>query len=165
TSALDFFPGKNPQTPNQQVRVDLLDPQASITDVGGGVFRNLFITSPTTTRNFGSYQSFSFDVTGFAGRTIRLRFASVNNLGKLIVGVDNVQLQALFNDTTPPAVIGLHLRNPGFGATPSFGGNSTDPTILGKVSDLFGVNNVAYVQFDLQNSGTTFSSGQTNYRI
>jgi hypothetical protein len=165
TSALDYFPNKLPQTANQQVRVDLMDPQASITDVGGGVFSNLFITSPTTARNFGSYRSFSFDVTGFAGRTIRLRFASVNNLGKLIVGLDNVQLQALFNDTTPPAVMSLRLRNPGSGATPSFGGNTTDPTILGQVADLFGVNNVAYVQFDLQNSGTAFSSGLRTYRI
>jgi hypothetical protein len=165
TPGLDYFPNQFQQTPNQQVRVDIIDPSANLTDVGSGVLRNLFMTTPTTARNFGSYRVFTFDVTAFAGRTIRLRFAAVNNLGKLIVGVDNVQVQASFVDTTPPGLNNVRLRNPGSGATATFGGNTTDPTILGQVTDKYGVNNIAYVQFDLQNSGTTFSNGQTSYRI
>jgi photosystem II stability/assembly factor-like uncharacterized protein len=164
TPALDYFPNTVPRRPNQQVRVDLMDPLANITDVGAGVFRNLFQTTPSMPRDFGTaYQSFTFDVTAFAGKTLRLRFASVNNQGKLIVGVDNVQVQATFTDTTPPGVNGLHLRAPGFGATTAFGGNSTDPTIVGQVTDLAGVNNISSIALDL--SGTTFSNGKTSYTI
>jgi photosystem II stability/assembly factor-like uncharacterized protein len=165
TPALDFFPNQFPQTANQQVRIDLMNPSAGLTDVGGGVLSNLFITAPSTPRNFGSYRSFSFDLTAYAGRTIRLRIASVNNQGKLIVGLDNVQLKTLFTDTTPPAVTSLRLRNPGAGATPSFGGNTTDPTLIGQVSDSAGVNNIAYVLFDLSSNGATFSNGRTSYKV
>ena len=164
TSALNYFPNTNPQTPNQQVRVDLINPQGSLTDVGSGVLRNLFITTPSTPRDFGSYETLTFDVTAFAGKTIRLRFAEVNNLGKLIVGVANVQVHATFTDTAAPGVNALSLRTPGSGATATFAGNTTDPTIIGQVTDVAGVNNIAYVQFDLQSSGTTFSNGAATYR-
>jgi photosystem II stability/assembly factor-like uncharacterized protein len=165
TSALDYFPTLTPRRANQQVRVDLIDPLGSLTDVGGGVLRNLFLTTPTTDRDFGSYRTFTFDITALAGRTVRLRIASVNNQGKLIVGVDKVQMQAVFTDNTVPGVNGLHLRTPGFGATPSFGGNTTDPTIVGQVTDLAGVNNIASVIFDLRDSGATFSNGQATFQV
>lgn len=164
TPALDYFPTVSPRTPNQQVRVDIMDPQAQLTSVGAGILRGVFITTPTTPRTFG-YQTFTVDLTGFAGRTVRLRFASVNNQGKLIVGVDNVQVQTLFTDTAPPGINNLRLRVPGFGAMPGFGGNTTDPTVVGQVTDSAGVNNIAYVLVDLQGGGTTFSNGKTSYRI
>ncbi|HLJ97755.1 MAG TPA: DUF4214 domain-containing protein [Gemmataceae bacterium] len=165
TPSLDYFPSITPRRPNQQVRIDLVDPQGSITDVGSGVFRNLFITTPGTDLDFGAYRTFSFDVSAFKGRTIRLRFASVNNQGKLIVGVDDVHVQTVFTDTVAPGVNNLRLRNPGFGATANFGGNTTDPTILGQVSDVFGINNIASITFDLRNSGTTFSNGQASFQL
>src|SRR5205823_7524691 len=80
---LDFSSG----TFNQQVRVDLVNPQAPIletrADATGtpGVLKNLFITDPSTS-SFGRL-TVSIDVTQFAGRVVRLRFAATNNGGKL----------------------------------------------------------------------------------
>ena len=45
----------------------------------------------------------------------------------------------------------------------SFGGNTTDPTLVGQVSDVFGINNVAAITFDL--SGTTFIGGQASFKV
>src|SRR5262249_24649288 len=96
----------------------------------------------------------------FAGKTIVLRFAAVNNKGQLLVGVTGVKLVAKFTDTLPPIITGLVLRNPGVG-----GGNTTDPTIVGQVNDdnlspanafsppLGEPNNIKKIIFDTANDG------------
>src|SRR5262249_13910808 len=86
-------------------------------------------------------------------RTVRLRIASANNRGQLIVAVDNVQVQTLFNDSEAPTITGLSLRNPGVGATASFGGATTDPTVVGQASDNGSPSNVAFVEFDPNGDG------------
>jgi hypothetical protein len=168
TPALDFFPNQVPsqQTPNQQVRVDIMDPNANLFDVnagpGGGVLLNLFQTEPGDPRVFGYIVNpetasptltMTINLSAFKGRTIRLRIGEVNNQGKLIVGLDNVKVQAFYMATQPPAISNLRLRNPGVGATNTFGGDSTDTTIIGQVSDEGGPNNVASVIVDLNNDG------------
>src|SRR5262249_36230192 len=140
---------------NQQVRVDIMNPLAGLYDVGAGVLENVFRTDPTMPRDSGGYQTFTADLTAFHGRTIRLRIAEANNRGRLIVGLDNVQIQALFTESTAPGLANIHLRNPGYGATPTFGGNSTDPTIVGNVSDLGSPNNIAFIQIDPTNGNFT----------
>ena len=89
-----------------------------------------------------------------AGKTIMLRIAGVNNQGLLLVGVDNVQATVTFSDTTPPTLTGLALRNPGIlgganGTTPY----TDDPTLIGTVGALGGVNNVVKVEFSPNNDG------------
>jgi hypothetical protein len=151
TSTLSYTP--DPPA-NQQVRVDIMDPLAGLYDVGAGVLRNVFRTDPTMAPDSGGYIVHSgFDLTPFAGRTIRLRIASANNQGRLIVGVDNVQVQALFAESSVPGLNGIHLRNPGFGATTTFGGNTTDPTIVGTVTDIGSPNNIAFIEIDPNNDG------------
>jgi hypothetical protein len=65
--------------PNQQYRVDIVKPSAPVTSVAAGdilatVFRtevgDPLILAPTT---------ISFDLTAFAGTTVRIRFAEVDN--------------------------------------------------------------------------------------
>jgi hypothetical protein len=76
-----------PGVPNQQVRVDIMDPTAPIDDMGAGVWKNLFHTSPGDPAAF-PYTTLTADMTPWNGKMVRLRIAEVNNLGTLDVGVD-----------------------------------------------------------------------------
>ncbi len=71
----------------------------------------------------------------------------------MIVGVDNVQVTTLFTSTQAPILNALTMRNPGYGATATFGGNTSDPTITGTVSDVGSVNNIASIEVDPENNG------------
>src|SRR5262249_35122843 len=123
--SLDYRPNT---TANQQVRVDIMNPNGQLlgTTSATGVLRNEFLSAPgdpvsrTITINDNN-------LTAFKGQTIRLRIAAVNNRGKLIVGVDNVKLTALFDDTANPTLTGLKLRNPGVLGTDDLL-HTTDPT-------------------------------------
>lgn len=184
---------------NQQFRIDLVVPPAdspdsarypnqildvvpfnsSITDPNdpryGSVLKNLYLTTPATSTNT-PYLPFSADLTAdlalLRGKTVRLRIAAVNNINQLIVGVDNVQFRATYNDAkafgpggeTPaiqpaPVVSALKLRNPGVGVTTSFAGNTTDPTMVGyalddSLSSLVGSpNNLYSISFDTNANG------------
>jgi hypothetical protein len=88
-------------SPNQQVRVDIMDPTAPVDDVGAGVLRNIFITAPgdplvTTAPGDPQmtpvYRTIVADLSAFAGKRIRLRFAEVDNQLFLQMGIDNVRV-------------------------------------------------------------------------
>ncbi|MFQ5846380.1 MAG: hypothetical protein ACE5IQ_01760 [Candidatus Methylomirabilales bacterium] len=83
---LDFTGG-----PNQHVRIDLMDPAAPEDDVGAGVLQNIFLPQPGDPLVSG-YQTMMVDLSTFAGRTVRLRFAEVDNQNFLHMGVDNIQI-------------------------------------------------------------------------
>jgi hypothetical protein len=79
--------------PNQQFRIDVMDPSAPIDAMSGrAVLATVFRTAcgdpariaPTTK---------TFDLSRWAGRTIRLRFAQVDNRGPLRAGIDDVRLE------------------------------------------------------------------------
>jgi hypothetical protein len=70
---LDFQGGAN-----QQLRIDIMDPSAPADDVGAGVLRNILRTLPGDPLTFG-YAPVSADLSEFAGQTIRLRIAEVDN--------------------------------------------------------------------------------------
>ena len=79
---------------NQHLRVDLLDPSEASDapseasdDPARGVLRNLLLTTPGSSRLDGWFRLVA-DLDDFAGATIRLRFAAVDNLGPLRLGVD-----------------------------------------------------------------------------
>ncbi len=76
---------------NQQVRVDLMSPSANIQDVGAGVLRNLFQTM-LGDRLVSGYHDFVFDLSDFAGQTVRLRFTEVDNQFFFQLGVDGVRV-------------------------------------------------------------------------
>ena len=78
--------------PNQQFRIDIMDPTADVQDVGGGVLANLYATKSTDSPVTQAYATQTYDLTRFAGRTIRLRFAAVDNQDCFHVGLDNVSI-------------------------------------------------------------------------
>jgi chitodextrinase len=86
---LDFH-----QKRNQQFRVDLLDPSAPVTDAGAGVLASLFHTEATDSTVYLAYARHTYDLSSFAGRTVRLRFAEVDNIECISAGIDNVSITA-----------------------------------------------------------------------
>jgi Ca2+-binding RTX toxin-like protein len=87
---LDFSGG-----PNQQYRIDVMNPSAALTSVAAGdILLNVFRT------NTGDPTSLpptvmSADLTPFAGQTVRLRFAEVDNQDPFQAGTDAVAISSL----------------------------------------------------------------------
>jgi len=76
--------------PNQQARIDIMDPSAGDFDVGAGVLLNLFQTNPGDPVSLG-YTEIIFDLTQFEGETVRFRAAEVDNLGVFNFAIDDVR--------------------------------------------------------------------------
>jgi hypothetical protein len=95
--------------PNQQIRVDIMDPTSDSTAVSAGVLMNLFSVEPGVTPDSLGYMTISADLSPLAGQTIRLRFAEVDNLGFLHMGVDSVFLtQTLLPPVAPTLLTPLN---------------------------------------------------------
>ncbi len=77
---------------NQQVRVDVMNPAASVTDVGAGVLLNVYRSQPADPV-VTSYIHLTADLSAFAGQTVRIRFAEVDTDGFLHFGVDSVDVE------------------------------------------------------------------------
>ncbi len=88
-------------TPNQQARIDIMDPTAvdPFSVAPADVLANLFQTNPGDPNSLG-YTPLTFDLTPFAGQTIRLRFAVVTTIDVFNFAVDDVQILA--DDILPP---------------------------------------------------------------
>ena len=86
-------------TPNQQFRVDVLDPTSSnfFGASTTGVLANIFQASSNTT----GYQALNFDLTPFAGNTIRLAFRETDNQSIFNTGIDNVMINSTASATVP----------------------------------------------------------------
>ncbi len=154
TTTLDY----RTTLPDQQVRVDLINPDAPISDDTlynaatntGTVYQSIYATDQSTKPETTITLS-GIDVSALAGKRVRLRIAAVNNQGPLIVGVDDAALNIEFSDSTSPAFAGPTLRNPGFVTGPNNTPNTDDPTLIGQVNPNGvdgGVANVAFVAFD-----------------
>jgi len=81
-------------SPNQQFRMDIMNTTAGDFDVGAGVLANVFQTNPGDPLTNGGYVPVSFNLDAFAGQTVRLRFAEVDNQGFFNVGIDSVRIVA-----------------------------------------------------------------------
>lgn len=88
TAGLAHDGGEN----NQQFRVDVMNPAAPLTDVGTGVLLNVYRTDPGDLAQSG-YVQLTADLTPYAGQTVRIRFAEVDNMGYLHAGVDAVDVE------------------------------------------------------------------------
>ena len=75
--------------PNQQLRIDIMDPNAPVDDVGAGVLLNILKPTGNDEFVFG-YAPVGADLSAFAGQTVRLRFAEVDNQFFFQVAVDDV---------------------------------------------------------------------------
>ncbi len=84
-------------TPNQHVRIDIMDPSAPVDDVGAGVLQNILLTRPgdpgDPNNPMPGYTTLTATIEG--GRTIRLRFAEVDNQFFFRFGVDNCSVSSL----------------------------------------------------------------------
>jgi len=89
--------------PNQQARIDIVSPSASDTYSvdAADILANIFQTSPESSPSLYGPATIEYDMTPFAGQTVRLRFACVNSEYYFNVGVDNIQITTL-NDLNPP---------------------------------------------------------------
>ncbi len=158
TPQLEF----NTTAANQQVRVDLVNPNAlPLTTTPNnpgtntpGVLQNLFVTDPSQAFVETIPVTITLNAASFAGQTVVLRFGETNNQGMLIVGVDDVKLQAVYKDTQAPSLSSLQIRNPSSVASATVPDPTTDPTIIGKVADSGSINNVRYVEFDISTASS-----------
>lgn len=85
---------------NQQLRVDIMTTGAAVTSVAAGdvlasVFRSE-VGAPATL----APTAMSFDLTPFAGQTLRIRFAEANNQAPLLAQVDDVAITSTPSATT-----------------------------------------------------------------
>lgn len=77
--------------PNTQFRADVVDPAAPVADTGSGVLLNIY-QSKSGDLQYAPYKTQTADLTQFAGRTVRLRFAEVDSIDCLNAGLDNVSI-------------------------------------------------------------------------
>jgi hypothetical protein len=169
-STLDYR--QAPGVADQQVRVDLVNPNDPITatnaDTPGSVYLNVFQSDQSTPLDTTTPLTITVpDVTSLAGKTVRIRIAVVNNLDQLVVGVDDVALDVTFNDNggaaVAPTLAGLALRNPGFLAGTANTPTTTDPTLVGLVGSGGGIGNIASIAFSGFTPATPGAVYKTNY--
>ena len=80
--------------PDQQARIDIMDPNAPDFDIGAGVLENLFQTNPGDPNSLG-YTTINFDLTDFAGTTVRFRVAEVDNEDVFNFSIDDATCEAI----------------------------------------------------------------------
>ena len=77
-------------TPNQQYRVDIMKPSAAPFSVApSDILETLYQTTSSSPATL-TPTTMTFDLSAFAGQTVRLRFAEVDNGGCFLASVDNV---------------------------------------------------------------------------
>jgi hypothetical protein len=91
--SLDSGPPDTPSAeiiPNQQYRVEVIRPAAPIDTVNpADILATVFRTNPGDPNEHGPLRV-TADLSAFAGQTVRLRLAEVDNTGQLNAGVDSV---------------------------------------------------------------------------
>lgn len=101
----DFLPAATlslSEPGNQQVRVDVIDPLASVWDTASGVLANAYISQPGDRTKGTTYVPMAVDLSALAGRTVRIRIAEVDTVHGLVVGVDQASVTHVPVATCPP---------------------------------------------------------------
>lgn len=97
-STLSPGPGEGGPPENQQYRIDVMKPTAPVDAVeASDILATVFATKTGDPTSMAP-TTFTADLSPFAGQTVRLRFAEVDNIGELNAGVDSVAIQS-----TPPS--------------------------------------------------------------
>ena len=89
--------------PNQQARIDIMDPDAPNFDVETGVLENILHTLPGDPLTL-SYTTLNFDLTDFAGTTVRFRAAEVDNQSGFRFSIDNLSCIGIPGPTNVPTL-------------------------------------------------------------
>jgi len=85
--------------PNQQFRMDIVDPVAPIDALGAAVLMNVYQTRPGDPPISAGYLTVTADLSAFNGMAVRLRFAEADNQFFFNAGVDDVSVIAQVNPT------------------------------------------------------------------
>lgn len=101
-SHLRHFPGSN-----QRMQIDVMLPSSALGDLGAGVLMNVFATQPGDALVLPGYISVTADLSAFAGQTVRLRIAEVDNGGFFHGAVDDVSIIAESSNQAPTADAGV----------------------------------------------------------
>ena len=91
---------------NQQVRVDLIKTTTANESIAAAdVLANLYRSQPGDVLVISPSRKFTYNVSAFAGQTVRLRFAAAVGLSYFPISIDNVCLSttAVSNTTNTPA--------------------------------------------------------------
>ena len=80
--------------PNEQFRIDVMNPLAPVNDMGAGVLLPVLLTHSADALVLPPYVHVTANLSAFAGQTVRLRFAEVDNQSNLNVGIDAVSILA-----------------------------------------------------------------------
>ena len=91
------------QGPNQQARIDIINPDTDPFNVTDGVIENLFQTQPGDSFNVG-YTTLNFDLSQYAGTTVSLRAAEVDNQGIFLFSIDDVSCETELLSTAIPTL-------------------------------------------------------------
>jgi hypothetical protein len=75
--------------PNQQARIDLTTTDADPFTVSSGILENLFLTVPGDPQELG-YTTIEFNLSAYAGTTVRLRAGEVDNQNPFLFAIDEV---------------------------------------------------------------------------
>lgn len=116
--------------PNQQFRVDVVDPANAITTISASDVM-LYRTNTGDPTNF-AFKRVSYDLAAFGGQTVRLRFTEVDNQGNFYFGLDYVTLipNAPLDNTAPvitPDVAGTLGDNGWYTSDVTVSWNVSDP--------------------------------------
>ncbi len=76
-------------TANQQARIDIMTENAGNFNTGSGVLENLVQTEPGDANTL-DYTTLEFDLTKYAGSTVKLRASQASNRGVLLFAIDSV---------------------------------------------------------------------------
>jgi len=79
---------------NQQGRIDIISTDADPFTTAAGVFLNIFQTLPGDPQQLG-YTTLNFDLSPFAGDTVRFRAAEVDNLGEFNFAIDELTCEGV----------------------------------------------------------------------
>jgi hypothetical protein len=115
---LDYSDGAN-----QYARVDLLQAGSSLFTAGPGVLQNFYSGADAVSSIPNPYTNYSFNVTSLAGGggTFILRFAEVDNVDVLNMGVDNVSVSFTAASVPEPSSLVLAASSLGLFAFLSIG--------------------------------------------
>jgi len=91
--------------PNQQYRVDIMKPGTPVKSVAPLDVLDTVLSTKVGDPLGMNPTTMTADLSPFAGKTVRLRFALVENVAGFYGGVDNVKVRSI--DYTAPTVIGL----------------------------------------------------------
>jgi hypothetical protein len=89
-----------PGSPNEQYRIDVMSPSAPLTSIDpADVLINVFRTRAGDPQSMAP-TTLTADLTPYAGQTVRLRFAEVDNAGVLNASTDDVRIEKVSPDPT-----------------------------------------------------------------